>query len=148
MDVYLEWAEGYVRLGHDRRGLTVSGRNFTLALGLREIVFKGPFEGVDEVLQDRRGSSKVVYIRTAFPLKGYNEPRGTVYRASRDFSVGVYGVAYTRIEGVGVYITVHPPVGSLYKSITISDDVVAVYTLGRRQVYLMEEDGERRIILV
>ena len=148
MEVYVAWGEGYLLLKPGGRGLQVLGENLRLDIALREIAFKAPFETLEEVPQDKRGESKIAYIRLAFPIKGFSRSRGRVLKASSDFSIGPYGVSYTLVEGVGGFITIHPPPGSLYKAITIGDDVIAVYMIGRRQVYMMEEDGERRIILV
>jgi len=148
MEASLEWHSGYIILSEGRMGLVVRGSNFTLEFGLREVSVRGPFEGVEEVVQDRRGESKIVYLRFAFPLRGFKTGRGIVYRANIDFSIGPYGVSYTRITGVGDYLTLHPPPGSLYNSVSLSQDLAALYMIGRRRIYLMEEDGLRRIILV
>ncbi len=148
MELYVAWKHGYLAIDAGGRGLRVRGGNAILELGLREIGFQGPLEGLEEVPQDRRGESKVVYLRLAFSLRGLERPGGRVARASMDFSVGPFGVSYTVIEGVGRYLTLHPPPGALYRWVTVGEDLIAIHTIGRRQVYLMEEEGWRRLILV
>ncbi len=129
-------------------GLVVRGSNLTLALGLREITLRGPVEGYREHPLDRRGENKILYIDLAFPVRGLERRATPLYRASADLSVGVYGVGYTRLEGVGFYITVYPPPGALYRHIVVGEHQIAVSMIGRRQVYFMEEAGEKKIILV
>ena len=147
---YVEWSSGVLEIADEAPGLVVKGSNLTLAIGLRELSVRGPVEGFREHPLDRRGESKMLYIDLAFPVKGLEGRRGSpMYRVSADFSVGVYGVGYTRLEGVGFYLTIHPPPGALYRHIVVGEHQIAVAMIGRRQVYYMEEaGGVKKIILV
>jgi len=144
-----KWIDGgFVAVSSSSEGLIVEGENLRVAFGLREVAVRGVYEGLREHMQDQKGTKKVVYIDLAFPIKGYREPRGTVFSSPVDLSLGAFGLSYTPLEPAGTYLTVYPPPGSLYDYAVVAVDVIALFTVGRRQIYVMEEAGERRIIMV
>ncbi len=146
--VSFRWREGFLVAWAESGSLVVEGGNSRLRFDQREVAVEGLFQGVREHLEGRRGERKTVYIDFAFPLRGRGSPGEVVFNRHVDTYVGSYGLSYTVIEGVGYYLTIYPPVGSLYEYAVVSEDAVAIVTLSRRRVYVMEEDGARRIILV
>ena len=114
----------------------------------REIIIKGVYQGYREYPLDSRRERKVVYIDFAFPLRGVEKPEGPVYIRDSDISLGPFGISYTNLGSIGSYITVYPPPGSLYDYMTISPHMIALFSIGRRQLYYMEDEGYKRFILV
>ncbi len=139
---------GYAIASSTEYGLLVVFDNLRVEFSQREISLEGVYEGMREHQLDSRGSRKVLYIDLAFPAKGVKEPRGVVYMKSAEISMGAFGIVYSPLEPIGSYLTIYPPPGSLYDNATISPDKIAVFMLGRRQVYFMEEDSVKKIILV
>ncbi|MEB2836124.1 MAG: hypothetical protein GSR80_000141 [Desulfurococcales archaeon] len=141
------WRGGYLRLeGGDDLVITASNSRITLAQ--REIVIEGLFMGLREYPLDRRGQRKVVYIDFAFPLKGLSGQPSLLIMDSGDYSVGRFGVSYTVIDGVEYYVTVYTPPEFLYENAVLSSERLAIFMLGRRQVYLSDEGKIKRILLV
>ena len=139
------WSEGFLIVYEDPEGLVVEGTNSSITFGPREIIVKGLYQGLRE-REENRGQNKVVYIDLAFPLKGRETGEGMVYQRAIDTYIGGYGISYTPLEGVGYYLTIYPPSGSLYDYAVVGEDLVMVSTLRRRQVYVMfDEERERRI---
>ncbi len=144
-----KWSDcGFIVALSSSDGLTIEGDNIRVTFGLREIAVKGVYEGLREHLQDQRGTKKVVYLDLAFPIRGIKEPKGTVFRNPVDLSLGAYGLSYTPLEPAGSYLTVYPPPGSLYEYAVVSPDRIALFTIGRRQIYVMEENKEHKIVMV
>ncbi len=143
-----KWFEGYIVVYLEGDELVVEGSNSKIKLSPREVVVKGLFQGVREYLEGARGERKTVYIDLAFPLKGLSKPWEIAFARHIDTYINNYGISYTVIEGVGHYLTIYPPPGSLYEHAVIAEDSIALLTLSRRKVYLVEEDNARRVILV
>ncbi len=144
-----KWSDcGYVAVSSSSEGLTVEGENLRVTFGLREVSVRGVYEGLREHMQDQRGTKKTVYIDLAFPIKGLREARGTVFKSQVDLSLGAFGVSYTPLEPAGTYLTIYPPPGSLYDYAVVAPDKIALFTVGRRQIYVMDEMGEKKIIMV
>ncbi|MCE4599552.1 MAG: hypothetical protein F7C81_05080 [Desulfurococcales archaeon] len=148
--VYLEWLSGYLEVRERSGTLLFRGSNTELGIEQRELTIKGPYEDVREYIADRRGERKIVYVDLAFPIKGIKPKTmyGVIVRASKDFNIGPFGIGYTKLENIGSYITVYPPPGFLFEQIIVSQHKIAIFTLGRRRIYVMEEGGVRRIMLV
>lgn len=145
--VSFKWREGYLVLTDNNGELVVEALNSTITFTVREVLVKGLFEGLREYVEGGRGEWKTVYIDLAFPLKGKPKPVDVAFARHVDTYVGGFGLSYTVIEGVGHYITVYPPPGALYDHAIIYDDGVALRTLSRRKVYILEENNTRKIIL-
>ena len=146
----VSWHSGYVEVHLGEEGLEISGANFAIELGAREIAFRGPFEGLREV--EGWGQEKIVYVDFAFTLKGFKKSGGArIVERNIDASLGAYGVSYTRLKGGLIdlfYLTIYAPPGSLYDRVVVSGDKLALFTVKRRKVYMMQEDGLRRIYMV
>ncbi|GBF08808.1 hypothetical protein apy_05330 [Aeropyrum pernix] len=146
--VSFRWLEGYAVAEATPEGVRLRFSNLTLEFGLREVLVEGVFEGYREYTTPR-GERKTIYIDFAFPARGVAEPRGAVYSGRADVPLGGYGLSYTSLEPSSAYITLYPPPGALYDYVTVSPDLAAIFTVGRRQVYMMREEGSTvRIILV
>jgi len=146
-EVDLAWDHGFIHLEANDE-LSVEAANTRIELSQREVRVKGLYSGLQEYNIDRRGQKKIIYIILAFkiaPLTG--TPRSLVIETA-DLALGRFGVAYTVLDGVERYVTIYTPPGFLYDHAIISSDRIALSTLGRRQVYVMEEDGVRRVMLV
>ena len=141
------WSEGFLAVYTGPDGLIVEADNTRLVFGQRQIAIGGLFAGTREYPEGARGEYKTLYIDLAFPIRGRARGEGQVYQRSVDTHLGGYGISYTVLEGVGYYLTIYPPSGSLYEHAVIADDRVAVYMLARRQVYFMDE-GDRRVIIL
>ncbi len=146
--VSFKWRDGYVILRDDGGDLIVEGSNSVVRFSIREVSVKGLFQGIREHVEGRRGERKIVYIDFAFPLKGLENPVDIVFSRHVDTYIGSYGISYTAVEGVGFYLTIYPPPGALYENAVVYDDGIAITTLSRRHVYVMEENGIRRVIMV
>ena len=146
------WRHGFLVVREGPEGLVVEGGNSRITFGAREVVVEGLFQGVREKEEGGRGQVKLVYIDFAFPLRGREAGEGTVFQRPVDLALGSYGVSYTPLEGVGYYLTIYPPSGALYDHAVISEDLVLLVTIRRRQVYTMVEDARGirvlRVILV
>ncbi len=148
---YVEWDDGYLEVREASGILLVKGSNVKLEIYQREIVFKGPYEGFREYIIGRRGERKVVYLDMAFPVKGIRHHSGLksgIIKTTRDLSVGSFGLSYTKLDDLGSYITIYPPPGFMFDQIVISQYRIAVFTLGRRRIYMMEDSGLKRLIMV
>jgi len=140
---------GYAVAESTELGLKLLFSNLELEVGGRELNFKGVFEGVREHNIDSKGTRKVVYVDLAFPLKGLDRASGSVFYKQAEISLGAFGLIFSPLEPAGSYITIYPPPGSLYDYLVVAPDKVAIFTIGRRQVYLMEDTGGlKRIIMV
>jgi len=142
------WLEGYVEVYIDE-GLVVEAANSTIEFMQREVEVRGLYYTHREYFLDRRRERKGIYIELAFPLKGKRD--GTpdaMIMASGEFSVGPFGVVYTIIDGVEYYLTIHPPPGFLYDYAVVTTRNIYLATVGRRQVYLMDEGKVKKLILV
>ncbi len=141
------WRDGYLRLeGNDDLVITASNSRITLAQ--REVEIEGLFMGLREYPLDRRGQRKVVYIDFAFPLRGLSGQPSLLVMDSGDYSIGRFGLSYTVIDGIEYYVTVYTPPEFLYENAVLSSDRLALFMLGRRQVYLSDEGRVKRILLV
>ena len=147
--VSFKWHDcGYAIVTSEEYGLRVEFENLKLEFSQREVSVEGVYGGLREHTLDQRGSRKVVYIDLAFQARGLRSPRGVVYQREAEMGLGAFGVVFSPLEPVGSYITIYPPPGSLYDYATIAPDKVALFMMGRRQLYLMEEGGVKRLILV
>ncbi|MCE4613783.1 MAG: hypothetical protein F7C07_08165 [Desulfurococcales archaeon] len=150
--IMFAWYSGYITARVVAEGLELRGSNFSLRLGPREVSIRGPFESLREVELGRLEPGKVVYVDFAFTLKGFKEKRsGDTVDRNTDSSLGPYGVSYTRLKGASLdvfYLVVYAPAGSLYEHAVLSGDRLALFTIRRRKVYMMAEEGFRRIYLV
>lgn len=142
------WREGFIHVYHGHEGLVVDASNTRITFSERQISVEGLFEGIREYPEGSRGEYKKLYIDLAFPIKGHPHAEGEVYQRSIDTHLAGYGISYTALEGVGYYLTIYPPSGSLYEHAVVADDRVLLYMLSRRQVYHMEERGRHTLILV
>ncbi len=142
------WRDGFIVVSGGEDELEIRAANTRIRLGLREVTVEGLFEGIRERVEGRRGENKAVYVDFAFPVRGVGEPEGVVFRRAVDTYVGGFGISYTVLEGVGYYLTVYPPSGALYDHAVLSEDFLLLFMLARRQVYMMEENSVRKIILV
>ena len=145
-----KWRGGYLVLRAREDAIVLTGGNVLLTLSPRELSIRGPVEGIREhVIKPKLGNvGKTIYIDMAFDIRGVERPEGTVFSSTCESSVGGFGVAYTIIAGLGEYLTLHPPPGSLYEAVTVAAHTITLFTLERRQVYFMEEDREKKLILV
>lgn len=146
--VSFKWGEGYLIVYEERGDLMVEAANSRIAFSPREIRIEGLYEGMREYVEGGRGEWKIVYIDLAFPLQGVERPRDVAFSGKVDTYIGSYGLSYTSLEGVGNYLTVYPPPGSLYDHTVVYDDGIALRMLSRRKVYVMAEDNTRKIILL
>lgn len=147
-EISFQWRDGYIIVSGGEDELVVDAANSRITFSMREVSVNGLFQGVREHAEGSRGERKAVYIDLAFPLKGHGEPRGIVFKNTVDTYVGSYGLSYTVIKGIGYYLTIYPPPGSLYDHAVVAEDLVLLYALARRQIYQMREDGLVKIILV
>jgi hypothetical protein len=138
------WGEGYILCSITSGNLEVRASNTTIVFENRSLYIEGLFEKIRE---HRWRQGKNIYIDLAFPIKGI-KGGGAIHKADIDTYIGSYGLAYTIIEGIGYYLTIYPPPGSLYEYATISKDMVMLRTSLRREVYLIAENSGKRIILV
>ncbi|GAB6147772.1 hypothetical protein JCM10135_03130 [Stetteria hydrogenophila] len=130
-------------------GLVVEAGNSRITLLPREVDIDGLYYGLSEHFLDGRQERKGIYIHFAFPLRG--KSGGTppaLMLSSTELGVGPFGVVYTVLDGVEYYLTVHPPPGFLYDYAVITTRCMFLKTLGRRQVYVMDEGRLKRIMLV
>jgi hypothetical protein len=143
----LAWDGGFIIVrGNDT--LEVVAENTTIGFSEREVTVDGLFAGIREHPLDRRNQRKIVYIILAFPMKPLSGMPKSLVMSNIDASVGRFGVSYTVIDGVQRYITIYAPPSFLYEHAVVSSDRIAITTLGRRQVYVMDEGRLKRIILV
>jgi len=142
------WLEGFIVVEARGEELVIRAANTTLTLAPREITVEGLFQGVREKVEGRRGERKAVYIDFAFPVKGLSRPEGVVFKGPVDTYAGPYGLSYTVLPGVGHYLTIYPPGGALYEHAVLAEDFLMLYTLARRQLYVLEEGAARKIIMV
>jgi len=143
-----DWRRGFVRVRQASEGLVIEAKNTSILLGQREVDIDGLFMGYREYLTDKRGSEKVVYVDFAFPVEGLTgRPRSFVAHTG-DYSVGAYGLSYTKVDGVSYYITVYTPPGFLYSHVVLTPEKLAIFTNGRRQVYLVDEGRLKKLILL
>ena len=138
------WGDGYIVCSLVAGNLELRALNTTIVFENRSLYVEGLFEEIREY-KWRRG--KNVYVNLAFPIRGVKS-EGVAYKADVDTHLGPYGLVYTVIEGVGYYLTIYPPPGSLYEYSVVSKDRVMLRTSLRREVYLMVENSGRRVILV
>lgn len=143
-----KWVEGFIVVGLGDYQLEIKGSNIIIVMEAREVAFKGVYRGYREHLVDSRGSRKVVYVDFAFPVKGLEKPAGPTYMRDSDTSLGPFGVSYTSLGPIGSYITIYPPPGSLYDYAVLSPLALAIFSVGRRSFYLVEEEGYRRLVMV
>lgn len=143
----LEWHKGFIRVYIDD-GLRVDGSNFTILLANRETRIRGVYMGYSVYTLGRRGERKVVYVRFAFRGRGVAGSPSGLLAETGDFSVGPFGLSYTKLDGIEYYLTVYAPPGYLYEHAVLSSRMLALFMHGRRQVYEMEEDGERVLLFV
>ena len=146
--VSFKWPGGYLVVRSESGDLVIVASNSTIRFSPREVEVRGLFQGLREHVEGARGERKSIYIDLAFPLRGLRDPQGVAFARHVDTYSGNYGLSYTVIEGVGYYLTVYPPPGSLYDHAVVAEDRIVIVTLSRRSVYVMEEDGSRKIILV
>ncbi|MCE4611411.1 MAG: hypothetical protein F7B17_05515 [Desulfurococcales archaeon] len=147
--VSFKWHDcGYAIVLSSEHGLKVEFENLKLEFSQREVSVEGVYGGLREHQLDQRGSRKVVYIDLAFQARGVKTPRGVVYQREAEMGMGAFGVVFSPLEPIGSYLTIYPPPGSLYDYATIAPDKIALFMIGRRQVYLMEEDRVRKLIFV
>lgn len=138
------WGDGYIVCSLTGGDLEVKASNSTIIFESRSIFVGGLFERLREY---RGGQGKNVYVDLAFPLKG-TRGEGALYRFDVDTFLGPYGLVYTSMEGLGYYLTIYPPPGSLYDYAVLSPDMLMFRTSHRREIYVLVEDNGRRIILV
>ncbi|MCE4603759.1 MAG: hypothetical protein F7B20_02190 [Aeropyrum sp.] len=147
--VSFKWFDGgFAVISAEGGGVKIQFSNLEMVIGLREISLSGVFEKLWEHPLDKRNKSKAVYIEFAFPLKGLPRPEGVVFQDSSDTYIGAYGISYTPLNPASSYITIYPPPGALYDYLTISPDKAAMFTIFRRHVYTMREDGTVKILLL
>ena len=143
-----EWNGGFLRVRVDE-GLVIEAENTTITLMQREIDIKGLFMSYEEHLTDRRGERKVVYVNFAFPVKGFSKERvRELVLSNGDFSVGPFGISYTKLGDIGRYLTIYTPPGFLYEVAVLTKEKLALFTIGRRQVYLLEEGRDVKKLLL
>ncbi len=143
-----KWGNGYIIARGIGDELVLEASNSRITLSPREVKVEGLFQGVREYYEGTRRERKTVYIDLAFKLKGVAKPESVAFAKHIDTYIGNYGISYTAIEGVGYYLTIFPPPGTLYDHAVLSDDSLVLVTLARRQLYIVKEDSARRIILV
>lgn len=144
----LAWNSGYIELRAAGDYLEVEASNTRIRFREREVEIEGLFAGLEEHPLDRRGQRKIIYIILAFPIAPLSGTPRSLVVSNIDASMGRFGIAYTVIDGIERYITIHAPPGFLYEHAVISSDRVALTMLGRRQVYVMDEGNLKRVILV
>ena len=143
-----EWEKGFIRVKYDRE-LIIEAENCRITLSQREIDIEGLFMNYTEHFMDKRGDKKVVYINFAFPLRGISKEKiKELIISNGDFSLGPFGISYTKLGGIGVYITFYLPPGFLYETAVLTRDKLALFTLGRRQIYVLDEGGGKKKILL
>lgn len=142
------WLEGYVEVYVDE-GLVVEAGNSRITLLQREVYVDGLYYGLREYFLDRRQERKGIYVEFAFPLKGKREghPQALMLGSS-EVGIGPFGVVYTVIDSIEYYLTIHPPPGFLYDYAVVTTRYLFMSTLGRRQVYVMDEGRLKKLILV
>ena len=129
-------------------GVRVVFENLEAEFHQREVWVKGVYEGLREHLLDSRGARKAVYLDLAFPARGLRSPVGAVFRREAEISLGAFGIVYSPLEPSSSYLSLYPPPGSLYDQAVVSPDAIALFTIGRRHLYLLEEEGYRKVIMV
>ncbi len=138
------WGDGYVICSLTSGNLKFEALNTTIIFENRSLYVEGLFERIRE---HKWKHGKNIYVDLAFPIKGVRG-EGVIYNVDVDTYIGSYGLVYTIVEGVGYYLTIHPPPGSLYNYSIVSKDKVMLRTSLRREVYLLTDDNGKRIILV
>ena len=143
------WEKGFIRVRYDK-ALTIKAENCRITLSQREIDIEGLFMNYTEHLIDRRGDKKVIYINFAFPLKGISKEKvKELIISNGDFSLGPFGISYTKLGGIATYITFYMPPGFLYETAVLTRDKLALFTLGRRQIYVLDEGrGKKKFLLI
>lgn len=138
------WDGGYILCSLTSGNLELKASNTTIVFENRSVYIEGLFEKIREY---RWKQGKNIYIDLAFPIKGIKR-EGAIHKADTDTYIGPYGLAYTMIEGIGPYLTIYPPPGSLYEYAIISKNTIMLRTSLRREVYLIAENSGRRITLL
>ncbi len=146
--ISFRWFKGFLIVSMGRDGLSIMGSNSKIVLGDRQISVKGLYQGMREYAENPRAQVKTLYIDLAFPIKGMDKSEGEVYLRTVDTYIGNYGLSYTPLDELGYFLTIYPPSSALYENVIIGPDMIAVTMLRRRHIYLMEEGGEKTIILV
>ena len=138
------WGDGYLVCSLIGGDLEVRASNSVIVFEARSVYIGGLFEKLREY-RGRQGKS--IYIDLAFPLKGVKS-EGVIYKDDVDTYIGPYGLSYTVVNGIGYYLTVYPPPGTLYEYAVLSKSTIMLRVSFRREVYMMVENSGRRIILV
>jgi hypothetical protein len=144
-----EWNRGFIRVTL-KRGLYIEAENAKIELMQREVEVKGPFMNYEEHIINRRSEKKVIYVNFAFQIKGIsiNKAKDLIL-SNGDFSMGPFGISYTKLDGLGSYLTIYTPPGFLYETAVLSKEKLALFTIGRRQVFLLDEGtGVKKILLL
>ncbi|MCE4621271.1 MAG: hypothetical protein F7B95_02370 [Desulfurococcales archaeon] len=146
-ELEFEWNKGYLRVRLEE-GLRIEGSNVSILLAPREVRIKGVFMDYKEYFIDRRQERKVVYVRFAFPSRGIEGQPRLLVMNTNDYSIGPFGISYTKIDGIEYYLTIYPPPGYLYDNAVLTTRMLALFMIGRRQVYLMREENDNVLVLV
>ena len=144
-----QWKKGFIKIKQDRE-LSVEAENSKIFFSQREIDIKGLFMSYNEYFIGRKKDRKVIYVNFAFPLKGISSKKADeLIMNNSDLSLGPFDIHYTKLEGVSEYITFYMPSGFLYEIVILTEDKMALFTIGRRQVYILDEKrGTRKLLLL
>ncbi len=147
--ISFEWLGGLLKVRQEK-GLVVEADNLLLEFMQREVDIKGPFMNYEEHLINKRGEKKVVYVNFAFPIRGFSrEVARDMVLSTGDFSIGPFGISYTKLGDVGKYLTIYMPPGFLYEIAILTERKLALFMIARRQVFLLEERlGFRKLLFL
>ncbi len=147
-ELSFKWNKGFIIVRYSGNNLVIEAANTQIEISDRQITIRGLYSGLREYFENPKAVTKTIYVDLAFPITGLEKSKGTVYLRQTDTYIENFGLSYTPLDEIGYFLTIYPPQGALYENIILASDMIAITTLRRRQVYIMEEGEERTIILV
>ncbi|MEM0491886.1 MAG: hypothetical protein QXR02_02120 [Acidilobaceae archaeon] len=140
-----KWFKGFIRIELLSDGLVVRALKSSIMLEPRVI----QTINLDYHLREFKSKrDKVIYLDLKSKLTGESRSaRVMAYSSDHDTYLGPYWLVYTLIGDLP-YLTIYSQPGALYDYVILSIDKIMVKTNSRREVYILDENGSRKLMLL